>query len=95
MVFKPQTFHGDNTTQGSEAHVEAAVAGALARAGTLDASNVVVTSSGPTIVLQGSVAFPQEVSEAGEIATAVAGAGRISNLIQSRQSDNVSRPKGS
>ena len=29
------------------------------------------------------------------IATAVAGAGRISNLIQSRQSDNVSRPKGS
>lgn len=86
MVFKPQTFHGDDvTTFDAKANPglaeEARVAEALARAGTLDASNVQVTSVGATVVLQGTVAFPYEISEATEVASRVPGVTMVENLL--------------
>jgi osmotically-inducible protein OsmY len=94
MVFKPQTFHGDDAAT-YDAKVnptsadEARVADALARAGTLDASNISVTSVGSTVVLQGTVAFPQEIAEAHEVASRVAGITSVENLVTATHDNNA------
>jgi Flp pilus assembly secretin CpaC len=91
MVYKPQTFHGVDVNENASAFNETAVAEALARAGTLDASNVSVTSVGETLVLQGTVSYPQEVAEAGDIAARTASGSRIENLVQATGHDNIAR----
>jgi hypothetical protein len=91
MVFKPQTFHGNDIFNLDEANPaiadERRVADALGRAGSLDASNVSVVAVGSTIVLQGTVALPEEVAEAGEIASHVAPSSHIENLITATNLD--------
>lgn len=94
MVFKPQTFHGeDENAFDAKANPgvadEARVADALARAGTLDASDISVTSVGSTVVLQGTVAFPQEIADAYEVASRVAGVTKVENLVTSTRPDNT------
>lgn len=96
MVFKPQTFYGNepNTAElapSPETAVETRVAEALARAGDLDAADVSVTSVDGAIVLSGTVAFPEEIAIAGDIASRVAGVAAVENLIAIATSDN-SRP---
>jgi hypothetical protein len=91
MVFKPQTFHGDDIAKSDHASPAAAgeqsVADALGRAASLDASNVSVTAVGSTIVLQGTVSLTEEVAEAGEIAAQVAPDLQIENLITATNLD--------
>lgn len=85
MVFKPQTFHEippqaelDDPTA---ALVEADVAEALSRAGTLDASRVTVTMRDGVITLDGFVSTRSEVDTAGEAAGRVEGVSRIDNRL--------------
>lgn len=94
MVFKPQTFYGEDVnTADLEANpgpaAETRVAEALARAADIDASNVSVTSVGTQIVLQGTVAFPEEVAIAEDIASRVAGVVTVDNLITTASNDNT------
>ena len=94
MVFKPQTFYGEDvSTVDMEANpgaaAEARVAEALARAGDLDATNISVTSVGTQIVLQGTVAFPEEVVIAEDIASRVAGVVSVENLVSASSNDNT------
>ena len=86
MVFKPQTFHEippqaemDNPTG---ALVEADVAEALGRAGTLDASRVSVIMRGNVVTLEGFVSTRSEVDTAGEVAGRVEGVRRVDNRLQ-------------
>ncbi|MDB5526753.1 MAG: hypothetical protein JWM58_4516 [Rhizobium sp.] len=94
MVFKPQTFYGaDVSTVDMDANpgpaAETRVAEALARAGDLDATNITVTSVGTQIVLQGTVAFPEEVTIAEDIASRVAGVVSVENLVSASSNDNT------
>jgi len=94
MVFKPQTFYGNepNTIEPektSEAAIETRVAEALARAGDLDAADVAVTSVGSTIVLSGTVAFPEEVAIAEDIASRIPGVDAVDNQISVVSSGDV------
>ena len=86
MVFKPQTFHEippqaemDNPTR---ALVEADVADALGRAGTLDASRVTVIMHGDVVTLDGFVSTRSEIDTAGEVAGRVEGVRRVDNRLQ-------------
>jgi osmotically-inducible protein OsmY len=93
MVFKPQTFYGNESDiadvpDSPGAAVETRVADALARAADIDASNVSVTAVGEQIVLQGTVAFPEEVAIAGDIAARVAGVVVVENLITTVNNGN-------
>jgi osmotically-inducible protein OsmY len=94
MVFKPQTFHGqvpeiapddDNLSSLTEGRV----AKALSRAADIDASEVAVTAMGETIVLSGTVAYPEEISIAGDIAGRVAGVANVDNRITIGSNDNT------
>lgn len=85
MVLKPQTFHEippqieiDNPT---DASLEAEVAGALGRAGLVDASRVGVTASGAVVTLDGFVGSRFEVEAAGEIAARVEGVKEVDNRL--------------
>ena len=94
MVFKPQSFYGQdvniaNLEANPGAAVETRVAEALARAADLDAANISVTSVGSQIVLQGTVAFPEEVAIAGDIASRVAGVVEVENLVSTASNDNT------
>jgi osmotically-inducible protein OsmY len=95
MVFKPQTFYGDepNTVEPEKtpgAAIESRVAEALARAGDIDAADVSVTSvAGGTIVLSGTVAFPEEVAIAEDIASRIAGVVTVDNQISVFSSDST------
>jgi osmotically-inducible protein OsmY len=86
MVFKPQTFYGEeapivDVDVNPDPATETRVAEALARAADLDASNVSVTAIGSQIVLQGTVAYPEEAAIAEDIASRVAGVVDVENLI--------------
>jgi len=94
MVFKPQTFFGNEpstaaleTTSGTA--IETRVAEALARAGDMDAADVSVTAVDDTIVLSGTVAFPEEIAIAGDIAARIAGVTSVENLIATAGNDNA------
>jgi osmotically-inducible protein OsmY len=95
MVFKPQTFYGNEPstfeTESTRATaIESRVAEALARAGDLDAGNVAVTSVDDKIVLSGTVAFPEEVVIAADIASRISGVAAVENLITTASYDNTS-----
>jgi osmotically-inducible protein OsmY len=97
MVFKPQTFYGNEPeTMAPEttppAAVETRVAEALARAGDLDAADVSVTSTGDTIVLNGTVAFPEEIAIAEDIASRIAGVAAVENHISIAGSSGSMEP---
>jgi len=94
MVFKPQSFYGQDVNiadlkANPDAAVETRVAEALARAADLDAANISVTAVGSQIVLQGTVAFPEEVAIAGDIASRVAGVVEVENLVSTASNDNT------
>jgi len=85
MVFKPQTFHEfppqaemDDPTSSL---LEADVAGALARAGAVDASRVEVTAARGTVTLEGFVGSLPEIDTAGEVAASVEGVTVIDNRL--------------
>lgn len=85
MVFKPQTFHEippqaemDDPTSSL---LEADVAGALARAGAIDASRIEVTAASGTITLQGFVGSLPEIDTAGEVAASVEGVTVVDNRL--------------
>lgn len=86
MVFKPQTFHEvppqaeiDNPT---DAALETEVAGALGRAGTVDATRVSVTTKGGIVILDGLVGSQAEVGMAGEVAGRVEGVKGVDNRLR-------------
>ena len=88
MVFKTQTFYGEGVSTvdldaNPETAAETRVAEALSRAADLDASNISVTAIGAQIVLQGTVAFPQEIAIAEDIASQVVGVVEVEDLIAS------------
>lgn len=94
MVYKPQAFYGHETdiadTQASPgAQLEARVAEALARAADIDASDISVTAMGTRIVLQGTVAFPEEIAIAEDIASRIAGVLSVENLVVTASNDNA------
>ncbi|MDL2406344.1 BON domain-containing protein [Rhizobium calliandrae] len=86
MVFKAATFHGVETKIESEnarrSALESAVANALAVAGGLDASDVIVIAAGQEIRLHGMVATQQEVERATAVAEAVPGVRLVRNMIE-------------
>ena len=85
MVFKARTFH--QTTPQAEiddptrSRLEADVADALARAGTLDASRIVITASNGRITLDGFVGMHPEIDTAGEVVSRVKGVDAIDNRL--------------
>jgi len=86
MVFQPRKSYSDpadiaDSHANPEAAVEDRVAAALARAADIDASDVSVTAVGAQIVLRGTVAFPEEVAIASDIASRVSGVTEVENLI--------------
>ena len=86
MVFKPRTFYGEESNTADldvnpGPAAESRVADALARAADLDATNISVTSVGTQIVLQGTVAYPEEVAIAADITSRVAGVVSVENLL--------------
>ncbi|HEY0124693.1 MAG TPA: BON domain-containing protein [Rhizobium sp.] len=85
MVFKAATFHGIEPIMESEnarrSALESTVANALAVAGGLDASDVIVTAAGQEIRLRGTVATPEEVRRASAVAEAVPGVRLVRNWI--------------
>jgi osmotically-inducible protein OsmY len=85
MVSKPGTFFGTEpeveVEDKTKATLEAAVAGALATSGGVDASDVHVTAEGNDIVLSGLVATRDEVERAADVAQAVVGVGSVTNQI--------------
>jgi osmotically-inducible protein OsmY len=94
MVFKPQTFYGNEPStvepeQTPGAANETRVAEALARAADLDAADVSVTSVGGTVVLSGTVAFPEEIAIAEDIASRIAGVVAVENQISVASNDNL------
>jgi osmotically-inducible protein OsmY len=96
MVFKPQTFYGDTPeTAADETNLssltEGRVAKTLARAADIDATNVAVTAVGETIVLSGTVAYPEEIAIAADIASRIAGVVAVDNRITIGSNDNTLR----
>lgn len=96
MVFKPQAFYGRhvnpvdlqaNPTAAMETHV----ADALARAADIDASEVIVTAVGTTIVLDGTVTYPEEVAIAEDIASRIAGVVSVDNRLSAMISNDNAR----
>ncbi|MGZ9722755.1 BON domain-containing protein [Rhizobium miluonense] len=85
MVFKAATFHGTELSLESEqarrSALESAVANALAVAGGIDASDVMVTAAGQEIRLDGSVATLQEVKRATAVAESIPGVRLVRNRI--------------
>ena len=88
MVFKQQTFHGEEpeivTAHPTVAAVEANVAGALAVSGGIDASEVTVAAHGTTVALDGSVLSEPEIERASEVALAVPGVTNVENRIRAK-----------
>ena len=94
MVFKPQSFYGHEpstleTETTPATAIESRVAEALARAGDVDAANVAVTLVDGTIVLTGTVAFPEEIAIAEDIASRISGVAAVENLITTASNDNT------
>lgn len=85
MVFKPQTFHEvlpqSELDDPTDAHLEAEVAGHLARAAQIDATRVTVTARGDTITLSGVVGSRSEAEATVEAASQVAGVTMVENLL--------------
>ncbi|MDE1991259.1 MAG: BON domain-containing protein [Rhizobiaceae bacterium] len=85
MVFKAATFHGVQPNfeggMNRRSQLESAVANALAVAGGVDATDVVVTAAGQEIRLDGSVATPEEIERATMIASSVFGVRLVRNRI--------------
>jgi osmotically-inducible protein OsmY len=85
MVFKAATFHGIEPFMESEnarrSALESTVANALAVAGGVDASDVIVTAAGQEIRLGGTVATPEEVRRASAVVEAVPGVRLVRNWI--------------
>lgn len=85
MVFKKATFHGKQpgieAVSVDHASLERAVAGALATAGGIDASDVEVTAEGDDIVLTGSVGTADEIERATAVARDVQGVRSVRNRI--------------
>ncbi|MBB3444678.1 BON domain-containing protein [Rhizobium sp. BK379] len=85
MVFKEQTFHGQQPEAEAEyanrATLESAVANALAVAGGIDASDVEVTAEDDEIVLSGNVGTVDEIERATVIARTVEGVHTVRNRI--------------
>ena len=88
MVFKQQTFHGEEpeivTAHPTVAAVEANVAGALAVSGGIDASEFTVAAHGTTVALDGSVLSEPEIERASEVALAVPGVTNVENRIRAK-----------
>lgn len=85
MVLKPAMFFGEapqsEIDDKNHSILEVKVADALAGAGGIDASDVLVTTLGSTIVLSGMVAMAEEVDRAAEVAKAVPGVVSVTNQI--------------
>ncbi|PKA42573.1 BON domain-containing protein [Rhizobium sullae] len=85
MIFKEATFHGKQPGIAAEsvdhASLERAVAGALATAGGIDASDVEVTAEGDDIVLTGTVGTVDEIERATAVARGVPGVHAVRNRI--------------
>ncbi|MDF1633486.1 BON domain-containing protein [Mycoplana sp. MJR14] len=84
MVFKEGTFHGEIPEHFDGPHpavLETAVADALAAAGTLDPSDVAVTSENGVIYLTGRVGSLEEVARAIEIARSVPGVRAVESAL--------------
>ncbi|MGV8937291.1 MAG: BON domain-containing protein [Allorhizobium sp.] len=83
MVFKPQTFHGDEPeveTEGEthmQSEIETAVADLLAVSDGIDATGIAVICSGDEIFLHGRVAFAEEIARAVDVAMSVPGVGKV------------------
>lgn len=91
MVFKPQTFHEvppeaelDNPT---DAMLEADVAGALGRAGLVDATRIAVITKGAVVILDGLVGSRSEADAAAEVARRVKGVGSVENRLRIQGAD--------
>jgi len=86
MVFKPQTFHEVppqvEIDEPTDASLEADVAGALGRAGLVDATRVGVTTKGGIVILVGHVGSQAEIETAGEVAGRVEGVSRVDNRLR-------------
>jgi osmotically-inducible protein OsmY len=86
MVLKPATFFGEapqsEIDDKNHSTLEVKVADALASSGGIDASDVLVTTQGSTIVLSGMVAMAEEVDRAAEVAKAVPGVASVTNQIR-------------
>lgn len=86
MVFKHQKFYEELPEVEQEfppkAKLETAVSDALATAGGVDASDVVVIAEGSTITLGGRVQLAEEISRAAEVALGVAGVTAVNNEIR-------------
>ena len=85
MVFKPQKFH-ETSPQAeiddpTEAGLEARAAEALARASSLDASQVEVTVTGSVATLIGTVGLMSEKDTAAEVVAHVPGISAVDNKI--------------
>lgn len=95
MVFKHQQFYETPPEIEIEfpgrAVLEAAVSDALASSGGIDASDVMVTASGTTITLSGSVLRQEEFVRAEEIARSVEGVTDVTNDIAVIGLDQVQR----
>ncbi|MCO5731748.1 BON domain-containing protein [Rhizobium sp. SSA_523] len=88
MVFKPQTFHGEEPVSAQDdppdAVIETSVAAALADDRSLDATDVRVVAKGSVVTLQGTVLSPGEIVRAEEVALSVAGVSATVNELQAR-----------
>ena len=85
MVTHERNFHGLKPTVDLEipnnAQLETAVADALAAAGGIDSSDIVVVEVEGKIFLKGTVSSAGQVSRAAEVAQSVAGVTEISNEV--------------
>lgn len=95
MVFKHQKFYEAPPEIEVEfpgrAMLEVAVSDALASSGGIDASDVMVTASGTTITLSGSVLRKEELARAEEVARSVEGVTEVRNDIAVTGLDQVQR----
>lgn len=95
MVFKPQQFH-DRPPQSeiqdpTQADLEARVAEALARAASVDASQVAVTVFEGAVTLDGFVSSTEEINRVGEVAMCVQGVATLRNCVQSIGTGDVQK----
>jgi osmotically-inducible protein OsmY len=86
MVFKAATFHGMElaveSVNARRSALESTVANALAVAGGIDASDVIVTAVGQEIRLDGSVATEDEIIRATAVVTSITGVRLVRNRIE-------------
>lgn len=93
MVFKPQTFHDRPPVaefqDPTQATLEARVAEALARAASVDASQVAVTVVDGVVTLEGLVSASEEIDRVAEVALSVTGVATLQNRVTATGTGDV------